>query len=165
MNKKEQEAHKTIKKYLWWSAGVSMIPWVCVDMYAVGGVQLKMIADISKIYEIPFSKNIGKVAIASLGGFAVPHAIAFGKALSLFKAVPIVGTMVGSPAAAVLSVAYTWALGNIFVQHFESGGTFLNFDSEKVREHFKSLLAESPKMAPVMETGCTTPADRGTPHA
>jgi uncharacterized protein (DUF697 family) len=158
MSDKEHEAHKVIKKYIWWSAGVSMLPWVCVDMYAVGGVQLKMLADIAKIYDVPFRKNIGKAAIGSLGGFAVPHAIAFGKALSLFKAVPIVGTMVGSPAAAALSCAYTWALGNIFVQHFESGGTFLNFDAEKVSEHFKSLLAEKPNMATMMETCCTTPA-------
>ena len=70
MSEKEQEAHKAIKKYIWWSAGVSMLPWVCVDMYAVGAVQLKMLADISKIYEVPFLKNIGKAAIASLGGFA-----------------------------------------------------------------------------------------------
>jgi len=158
MSEKEQEAHKAIKKYIWWSAGVSMLPWVCVDMYAVGGVQLKMLADISKIYSVPFLKNIGKEAIASIGGFAVPHAIAFGKALSLFKAVPIVGTMVGSPAAAAFSVAYTWALGNIFIQHFESGGTFLNFDSEKVKDHFKTLLAERTNMATVMEKCCTTPA-------
>lgn len=149
MSEREQEALKTVKKYVWWSAGVSMIPWVCVDMYAVGGVQLKMLSDISKIYGIPFVKNSGKAAIGALGGFAVPHAIAFGKVISLFKAVPIVGTMVGSPAAAAFSSAYTWALGNIFIQHFESGGTFLNFDSEKVKEHFNAHFAEAPKMAPV----------------
>jgi len=164
MGEKVQEAHKTVKKYIWWSAGVSMLPLVCMDMYAVGGVQLKMLSDISKIYDVPFLENIGKAAVASLGGFAVPHAIAFGKALSLFKTVPIVGTMVGSPAAAALSIAYTWTLGNIFIQHFESGGTFLNFDSEKVKEHFNALIAEWPTMATVMENCCTTPAHKGMPH-
>ena len=48
---------------------------------------------------------------------------------------------------AIFSGAYTWALGRVFIQHFESGGTFLNFDAEKVREHFKAEFEEGRKMA------------------
>jgi len=32
------------------------------------------------------------------------------------------------------SGAYAWALGKVFIQHFQSGGTFLDFDAEKVKE-------------------------------
>jgi len=32
----------------------------------------------------------------------------------------------------------SWAVGRIFMQHFASGGTFLDFDPDKVRAFFKS---------------------------
>ncbi len=153
MREREQKALKTVKNCMWWSVGVSMIPIVCVDMAAVAGVQIKMLADISKIYGIPFEKNRGKAAIASFGAFVVPHAAAFGTVASLFKAVPVVGAVAGGPAAAVFSWAYTWALGNMFIQHFESGGTFLNFNPEQVKEHFKAEFERGQKMAAAVVTG------------
>jgi len=146
VREREQEARKVVKSYLWWAAGVSMIPLVCMDMAAVAGVQLKMLADISKIYDVPFEKNSGKVALTSLGAFFVPHAAAFGTVASMFKAIPVVGTMVGSPAAAVFSWGYTWAVGNVFIQHFETGGTFLNFDAEKLKEYFQAQFEEGRTM-------------------
>ena len=35
-----------------------------------------------------------------------------------------------------LAGASTYAVGKVFVQHFESGGTFLNFDPEDVRDYY-----------------------------
>jgi len=32
--------------------------------------------------------------------------------------------------------ASTYAVGQVFIQHFESGGTFLDFDPEKVKGYF-----------------------------
>ena len=37
------------------------------------------------------------------------------------------------PAAAGAS---TYAVGQVFIQHFESGGTFLDFDPDKVKAYF-----------------------------
>jgi hypothetical protein len=34
--------------------------------------------------------------------------------------------------------ASTYAVGRVFIQHFESGGTFLDFDPDKVRAHFEA---------------------------
>jgi hypothetical protein len=48
--------------------------------------------------------------------------------------------------------ASTYALGRIFIQHFNSGGTFLTFDAEKVQEHFRQLYAEGTKLAAEMES-------------
>jgi len=64
--------------------------------------------------------------------------MAYGAIGSALKAVPIVGALAGAPAMAAFTAAYTWAVGNVFVQHFESGGTFLDFDPEKVRDHFRA---------------------------
>jgi uncharacterized protein (DUF697 family) len=143
----ELKASKTIKKYVWWSAGAGLIPIPFVDWAAVSGVQLKMIADLALIYDVPFRKDLVKSAIASLAGFVLPHALACGLVGTMFKAVPVIGFVAGGTAMSGLSGAYAWALGNVFVQHFESGGTFLDFDAEKVKEYFKAQFEEGKRVA------------------
>jgi len=147
MTEKQGKALKTVKYYMWLSGGAGLIPISLVDWAAVSGLQLKMLADISKIYGVPFQANVGKAAIASLAGYIVPNAAAFGTIGCLLKTVPGVGALAGAPAMAAFSGAYAWALGNVFIQHFESGGTFLSFDPEKVREHFKAQFAAGPNPA------------------
>ena len=132
------------------SAGAGLIPIPWVDLTSIAGVQLKMLAALSKIYEVPFHKNLGKSAIASLVSFVLPHAIAFGTVGSIIKLVPFVGTLPGSVWQSAFAGAYTWALGNVFIQHFESGGTFLDFNAEKVKEHFQAQFKEGQKMAASM---------------
>ena len=45
----------------------------------------------------------------------------------------------------------TWALGKVFIQHFESGGTFLDFDPEEVKEYFKAQFEEGREVAATLE--------------
>ena len=33
------------------------------------------------------------------------------------------------------------SVGRVFIQHFASGGTFLDFDPESVRKHFSTVAA------------------------
>ena len=42
----------------------------------------------------------------------------------------------------VINGATTYAVGKVFTQHFESGGTFLTFDAAKVREYFETQFKE-----------------------
>src|SRR5512140_213709 len=137
---------------MWWSMGAGLIPVPWVDLAAVAGVQLKLLAEISKIYGVPFQENAGKAAISSLVGFVLPHAMAFGAIGSLLKVIPVVGVLAGSPAMGLFAGAYTWALGRVFIQHFESGGTFLSFKPEEVKEYFQAQFEEGRKVAATMGT-------------
>jgi uncharacterized protein (DUF697 family) len=150
MSLKQEQSLRTVKRYMWLSAGAGLIPIHYLDLAAITGVQLKMLADISKTYGVPFEENVGKAAIGSLGGFIVPHAAAAGTIGSLIKAVPGLGGVAGGPLTAAFAAAYAWALGNIFIQHFESGGTFLTFRPEKVRDYFKAQF-EAKTVTPVAE--------------
>ena len=137
MNPRELESLKIVKKHMWWATGAGLIPFPAVDLVAVSGVQLKMIAAIAKVYEIPYQESQGKMLIGSLLGFAVPSTLSFGMAASVLKSVPVVGTLVGAPSMALFCGASAWALGKVFIQHFESGGTFLTFDPQQVQEYYK----------------------------
>ena len=153
MTENEVKALDITKKYMWWSMGAGLIPVPFVDWAAVSGVQLKMLADLSKIYSVPFHANRGKAIIGSLFGFLLPHGMACGLIGSWLKAIPLVGVLAGAPAMAAFSGAAAWALGKVFIQHFESGGTFLDFQPEEVREYFKAQFEEGAKMAAGIGTG------------
>jgi uncharacterized protein (DUF697 family) len=147
LTEEEQKAVKTVKNYMWWSGGASLIPVPFVDWAAVSGVQLKMVAEVSKVYGVPFQANRGKAVIGSLLGFLLPHGLACGLLSSWLKGIPLFGVLAGAPTMALFSGAAAWALGKVFIQHFESGGTFLDFNPEEVKEYFKAQFEEGRKMA------------------
>ena len=147
MSENEENALKTVKNYMWWSMGAGLIPVPFVDLAAVTGVQLEMLNELSKIYGVPFEKNRSKACVGSLLGSIVPTTLAFGTAGSMLKAIPAVGALAGAPAMVLFSGAATWAVGKVFIQHFESGGTFLNFDPDEVKAYFKAQFAEGETLA------------------
>lgn len=131
--------------------GAGLIPVPFIDLVAVSGVQLKMLAEISKIYGVEFQETRGKAIIASLIGYVVPSTLSFGSVGSLLKAIPVVGQLVGAPSMVLFCGASTYALGKVFIQHFESGGTFLSFEPAKVKEHFQQEFEEGKKLAEDLE--------------
>lgn len=139
-----------VKKYMWWSMGAGLIPVPFVDLAAVSGVQLKMIKDMSDIYGIKFSENKGKSILSALLGSVVPNSLARGGVGSLLKMLPIVGSVMGGISMSLFSGASTYAIGKAFVQHFESGGTFLDFDPVKVKDYFHSKFEEGQQIAKEM---------------
>jgi uncharacterized protein (DUF697 family) len=108
-----------------------------VDVVAVGGLQLQMLRRISQVYGVPFFENRGKALIASLAGSMIPATSGIGAASAL-KAVPIVGTIASGFIMPVLSAGASYAIGKAFIQHFESGGTLLDFNPPDYREFVKA---------------------------
>jgi uncharacterized protein (DUF697 family) len=147
VTEQQESAFKTVKKYMWWSMGAGLIPIPFVDWAAVSGIQLKMIADLAKTYDVRFQRDAVKATIGALSGFVLPHALACGLVGTMFKAVPVIGFVAGGSSMSLLCGAYAWALGNVFIQHFESGGTFLDFDPEAVKEYFRAKFEEGKKVA------------------
>ena len=52
----------------------------------------------------------------------------------------------------VFSGAATWAIGKVFIQHFASGGTFLDFDPKKVKDYFMDLFKQGQEIAHNLKT-------------
>ncbi|MBF0255214.1 MAG: DUF697 domain-containing protein [Gammaproteobacteria bacterium] len=133
---RRMEASSTVQTYMGWSAGASLLPIPAVDLAAVTLLQLKMVADLASIYQVPFSRNLVKTIIAALLGSALPMTLARGVS-SLVKSIPGVGTAVGMLGGPAFTTASTYAIGRVFIQHFEAGGNILNFDPEAMRDYFK----------------------------
>jgi uncharacterized protein (DUF697 family) len=68
----------------------------------------------------------------------------------LLKMVPLVGPVLGGFSMSLFSGAATYAIGKVFIQHFEAGGTFLDFNPVTVKEYFQNLYAEGQTVAKEM---------------
>lgn len=138
---KQSAANAVVNKYLPWSMGVGFIPSGIVVVAGVAGIQIKMLSDISKIYGVEFSENRAKSIVVSLLGGLAPGAMG-GLVGGLVASIPWVGGWLLPATMPLLGGASTYAVGKIFIQHFESGGTFLSMDSVKAKELFTERYEE-----------------------
>lgn len=136
-SEREQLAANLVNRFALWSGAAGLIPVPVVDLVTVAGVQLQMLRRISQVYGVGFSENRGKALIASLAGSLIPASSGLGAASAL-KAVPIIGTLTSGLVMPVLSAGATYAIGKAFIQHFESGGTLLDFNPPDYREFVRT---------------------------
>ncbi len=130
-------ASKLVDRFAIWSGVAGLIPLPVVDVLAVGALQVQMLRRLSQIYDVEFSENRGKALIAALAGTMIPVTSGMGAA-SAMKAVPIVNLLAAGFVMPVLSAGATFAIGKAFIQHFESGGTLLDFNPPDYREFVKA---------------------------
>jgi uncharacterized protein (DUF697 family) len=135
--RRDELASKLVDRFAAWSGVAGFIPVPIVDAVAVGGLQLQMVRRISQIYGVAFNENRGKALIASLAGAMIPMTSGVGAA-SIFKFVPVVGTIVSAVVMPALSAGATFAVGKVFIQHFASGGTLLDFNPPDYRAFLKA---------------------------
>jgi uncharacterized protein (DUF697 family) len=149
-------ASKLVDRFSLWSGAAGLIPIPLVDVATVAGVQIQMLRRLSEIYDVPFSENRGKSIIAGLAGSIIPASTATTTAVgtvSVLKSVPGIGTTIAVLTMPVLSAAATWIIGKVFIQHFASGGTLLDFNPPDYREFIK---AQKEKFA--FHTGSASPS-------
>ena len=146
LSEMDQKGSDAISKYMIASMGAGLVPIPVVDLLVLSALQLKMVHSLANAYNVKFTKNLGKSLIGSLVGGTVP--VYFAPALtSLFKLIPVIGTTTSAVTMSIVGGASTYAIGKVFLQHFASGGTMLDFDPESMRGYFAEQLEEGKKVA------------------
>ena len=135
-SRQRQRATHVLQYYAAVTSTVGVLPFPVVDMVAVSVMQLALIRELSRIYGVDFSKQRAKAAIAALLSGMQTGLVAS----SIFKYLPVVGYALTSMPVAFAVGGLTYAVGRVFMYHFELGGTLLDFDAEKLRGYFKSQL-------------------------
>lgn len=148
-------AQVLVKNYTLGSAAVVLVPLPLVDELALMALQVKMVHDLSKHYDVPFKPNVARALIASLLSGLTGGLLAKGL-YSLARAVPVLGTLGGAGGFALSSASVTYAVGTVFIKHFEANGTLLNIDSEWFKKMFKQELNQAHE-EPTVDT-TTVPA-------
>lgn len=137
-----ESANSVIKNHMIWSMGAGFIPVPIADLFAVSAIQLDMIRQLCKLYEIDFKQTEGKAIITALTGSGLARLGA-----RAVKFIPGVGSILGGVTMAALSGASTYALGEVFKKHFETGGTFLDFDPERLKKYYNEKFEKGKEVA------------------
>ena len=166
--RRDEVASQLVDRLALWSGAAGLIPVPVVDLAAVGGVQLYMLRRLAEIYGVPFSENRGKSVLASLAGAVIPFTTATTVG-GLAKFFPVIGTAIGQLTMAGVSAPATWVIGKVFIQHFASGGTLLDFNPPDYREFIKAqrekLGIRSRTVAPTAPSTTATSTSTSGPSA
>lgn len=131
-------AMEIVKRNMIWSAGAGLLPIPWIELVAITSIEVKLIKDLSDYYSMTFRKDLAKTAVASLIGSL--GSLTLGKILagSSLRLIPVIGHLVAAASLSAVAASITYAIGKVFISHFETGGTLLDFDPVKVREYFRT---------------------------
>lgn len=139
---KRAKAKDIINNHVGFALGAALVPFPAADLLAVSAVQLNMLRQLAKLYQINFMDSIGRTVISAVVGGSAARLGA-----SLIKAIPGVGTLIGEMSMTVLSGASTYALGNVVANHFNNGGNLEDFDLTGARKKYRDQMEEAKKVA------------------
>ena len=126
-----------------WSAAAGAVPVPVLDLVALGVVQARMVVDLSNAYGMPARQETARGVVSVLLGTLLPAGATGALLGSGIKAAPGVGTLLGMTSMAVLGGAASYAIGKVFVRHFENGGTLANFSAEAVKNELKAEFTKA----------------------
>ncbi len=128
------------KVYLAMGVGVVIIP--VINFASVMAIQLKLVQELSKYYGVEFKKNVAKNIITSVvtSGASIlgSHVLE-----SSIIGVPVVGLPIAVGSKAITGGLTTYAVGMMFVNHFEKGGTLAGDNWDSMKESFKKAMGKS----------------------
>lgn len=146
MSQAKVQAEGIVQKHVLWSMGMGAIPIPILDTIAVSAMQYEMLKQVSNLYGFEMSENMGKSLISMIAGGTLVRMGA-----SAVKTIPIIGSFLGGGAMVVLSGASTYAIGSVFIQHFESGGDLFDIDTEKFKSFYKEKFEQGKEYAAEMK--------------
>ena len=127
-------AHLLVDRYVKYSTAAGLVPVPVVDVIAIAGVQVRMLGALASQYDVPYDRERGKTLIATILGGLMPS-------LAGYQMLKVFGPIAGMASVAGFAAATTYAVGHVFIAHFESGGTLLNLDVEQIRRRLSAALA------------------------
>ena len=123
--------------------GAGFIPVLIADIFAVSALQLDMIRQMCRVYDVDFQETQGKAVVTSLTSTTLARL----GAGSVVKLIPGLGYMLGGATVSAFAGASTFALGEVFKKHFESGGAILDFDPDRLRKYYKEKFEKGKTVA------------------
>ncbi len=146
MNHNKELAQDIVKSHVVYSLGAGLVPIPLLDIAAVSVVQLDMVRQLAKLYGKDFKESSGKSLISAITGSTMARMGA-----SMVKSIPGIGSILGGVTMSVLSGASTYAIGQVFIWHFGTGGDLSDFNFEKAKEIYEKEFEKGKKVAREME--------------
>jgi uncharacterized protein (DUF697 family) len=139
---KRQEAEKIVKTHVIWSIGAGFVPIPFLDIAAVTLIQLDMLKQLCRLYEVDYYESKGKATLSTVTGSTFARIGA-----SAIKSLPGIGTILGSVSMPILSGASTYAIAQAVMMHFESEGDLFDLDLDTFKQVYKDHLQKGKEYA------------------
>jgi uncharacterized protein (DUF697 family) len=140
-------ADAIIRKYVALAMGAGLVPSALVDVVAITALEVRMIGELARAYRFPVPHRLVryKILVSLVGSLgSVFLSVRMQAAL---KDVPLVGYTLFAGMQAITGGAAVYAVGKIFQQHYESGGTFLSSENARLRGFFRERYREGRQVA------------------
>ena len=136
------EAENIITSHVGYAMAAAAIPVPLADIAAVTLVQLDMVKALSAEFEVDYDQNSGDALLAALAGASAARLGA-----SLFKVIPVAGSLIGAAAQIVLSGASTYAVGQVFGGIYADARPLANVDADALRDRYDEYVAKGRRLA------------------
>ncbi len=137
----QERAQKIMTRYVLVASAVTLVFIPVLDVALLSSIQLKMLHSLADVYEVEFSDQLGKSLLAALVGSTLPVSFSM-SVIKIARFFSLYSFIIGSISASLFSSASTYALGKVFIQHFEMGGTLLNFNPDQVKAYYAEMFDE-----------------------
>lgn len=135
------EAQGIIDNHVIAGGAVSALPLPGLDLAALIDVQVNLIGRLADHYGV-IHNPLGRNLVIGLLSGALPL-LAAGLTLSLFKLVPGLGAAAGGVTLSAYGAATTYAVGHLFLGHFEAGGQLHDLDLATMRRRLRELVRDA----------------------
>ena len=143
-------ANDIVRKNVYCTAGVGCVPIPLVDLVGIGGFQALMIKQLSHLYGVKFNDHVARNLVTALLGTLSARVLITGAVGSIFKIIPGIGAFIGGLIAVpAIAGAVTYAIGRVFIKHFEEGGTLLDLNVDRTKAFFQSQYIVGRKVVTV----------------
>jgi uncharacterized protein (DUF697 family) len=117
--KRRSFAQKIVERHRTYAAVGGLLPLPVVNIATVTAVNVRMVQQLSELYQVPFQRDRARAMIVSLIGGAVPTGFGVATSSTLMFIMPG-GVLVGLGVSAITAGAVTRAIGQVFAESFEN---------------------------------------------
>lgn len=128
--KRQAQARAIVARHAAYSAVGGIVPLPVASVAGITTIIIRMVKMLSDLYGVPFERDRARAIIVGLVGGTMPTGFAAVTTSTLFYVVPS-GALMGLAVSSITAIACTRSIGQIFIEHFESGATLHDLSIEK----------------------------------
>ncbi len=137
-----EEADKIIRQNVYGAMGLGLVPIHWFQFAAVLPVQLNVARQLSNLYGVPFKEGMAKNIITAVAGAGASTLLTpFIKAA--VAGIPLVGLPLAVSTQPLMNALSTYAVGHMFINHFERGGNFVKANMDEMKQDFTKAYQNS----------------------
>ena len=129
-------ADQTVHHWCQWATLAGFVPVPVIDILSISATQAKMVHSLCQIYDKQFEREALASIISGLVGGSLTGLVSASLAFTLIKNIPVVGSTFSALTQPAVAYGVTYALGAVFIQHFEANREMSELSVKEVEEYF-----------------------------